>query len=44
MILEGEIKNAKIDDQFFIRFPNTDLTIISFVFSLWVINEIEKKK
>ena len=44
MILEGEIKNAKINDQFFIWFPNTHLTISSFVFSLWIINEIEKKK
>ena len=44
MILEGEIKNAKIDDQFFIWFPNTHLKIISFVFSSWIINEIEKKK
>ena len=43
MILEGEIKDAK-NDQFFIWFPNTHLTLISFVFSLWIINEIEKKK
>ena len=37
MILEGQIKDAK-NEQFFIWFP----TLISFVFSLWIIDEFEK--
>ena len=41
MILEGEIKDAKLSS-FFLWFPNTHLTLISFVFSLWIINEFEK--
>ena len=39
MILEREIKDAKLNEQFFIWFPNTHG---SFVFSLWIINEFEK--
>ena len=37
MILEGEIKGAKTQN-FLILFPNTHLTLISFVFSLWITN------
>ena len=37
MILEGEIKDAKTQN-FLIWFPNTHLTLISFVFSLWITN------
>ena len=40
MILEGEIKD---DKQFFFWFPNTHSTLISFVFSLWlIITDFEK--
>ena len=41
MILEGKIKDIK-NEQFFIWFPNTHETLISFAFSLWIINEFEK--
>ena len=37
-----KVKDAKMSS-FFIWFPNTHLTLISFVFSLWIINEFEKK-
>ena len=40
MILEGD-QGCK-NEQFFIWFPNTHWTLISSVFSLWIINEFEK--
>ena len=42
MILEGEVKDAKMSSFFFIWFPNTHLTLISLVFSSRNINEFEK--
>ena len=46
MILEGIIKNAKTQN-LLIWFTNTHLTLISFVFSLWITNatanEFEKE-
>ena len=41
MILEEEIKDSKMSS-FFIWFPNTLKTLISFVYSLWIIYEFEK--
>ena len=41
MILEGEIKDAK-NEQFFVWFPNTHLTLISFVFSSWIIDVFKR--
>ena len=42
MILEGEVKDAKMSSFFFIWFPNTHLTLISLVLSSRNINEFEK--
>ena len=41
MILEGEIKDAKMSN-FFYLISKHSMNKISFVFSVWIINEFEK--